>query len=41
MVREGEAGWDAALAADFNGDGVVDISDLILILANYTIPYYS
>ena len=41
MAREGEAGWDMAQAADFNGDGIVDISDLILILANYSIPYYS
>ena len=33
--------WDAkGKLADFNDDGVVDVADLILILANYTIPYY-
>ena len=40
MTNSGDAGWDKAKAADFNGDGVVDVMDLILILANYTIPYY-
>jgi Ca2+-binding EF-hand superfamily protein len=40
MTNSGDAGWDKAKAADFNDDGVVDVMDLILILANYTIPYY-
>lgn len=41
MVKSGDAGWDAAEAIDFNGDGIIDVADLVLILANYTIPYYS
>jgi len=40
MMEDGDAGWDAAKAADVTGDGRVDIEDLLLILANYTIPYY-
>ena len=40
MVEEGDPLWDAAKVADFDGNKIVDISDLLLILANYTIPYY-
>jgi hypothetical protein len=34
MAKEGDGNWDAAKGADINGDGVVDIEDLILILNN-------
>ena len=40
MAHEGDADWDAAKAADFDGSGQIDVGDLLLILANYTIPYY-
>jgi hypothetical protein len=40
MVGTGEPGWEKAEAADFNGDGCITVEDLVLILANYTIPYY-
>ena len=40
LSRPGDADWDLAKVADYNGDGAVDIADLILILANYTVPYY-
>ena len=33
--------WDGAYACDYNHNDTIDIDDLILILANYTIPYYS
>jgi len=36
MAKEGDANWNAAKAADVNGDGRVDIEDLILILKNIT-----
>ena len=38
LAVPGDPNWDEA--ADVNGDGVVEIADLILILANYTVPYY-
>ena len=40
-VQEGDPDWDIAKVADFHIDGVIDILDLIEILANYTIPYYA
>ena len=40
-VGEGDPDWDIAKAIDFDGSKVIDINDLIEILANYTIPYYS
>ncbi|MCL2476500.1 fibronectin type III domain-containing protein [Candidatus Bathycorpusculum sp.] len=36
MAKEGDANWNAAKRADVNGDGRVDIEDLILILKNIT-----
>ena len=36
MAQAGDANWDTAKVADVNGDGVVDIEDLILIRANFT-----
>jgi len=33
-ARQGDENWDAAQIADVNGDGRVDIEDLILILGN-------
>jgi hypothetical protein len=36
MAKEGDANWNTAKAADVNGDGRVDIEDLILILKNIT-----
>ena len=40
-AEEGDPNWDEAKIADVNTDKKVSIEDLILILANYTIPYYS
>jgi len=34
MAKEGDANWNVAKFADVNGDGCVDIEDLILILKN-------
>jgi len=39
-AAEGDADWDIAKAADINIDGKVGVDDLLLILANYTVPYY-
>ena len=36
----GDPNWDEAQVADVNHDDKVDIADLILILNNYTVPYY-
>ena len=36
MTKECDANWNAAKAVDVNGDGQVDIEDLILILKNIT-----
>ena len=41
MSAEGDTDWGEAQPADFNYDGVIDVADLVLILANYTIPYYN
>ena len=41
LAREGDANWEEAKAVDYTGDGKIEIDDLILILANYTVPYYS
>ena len=32
--------WSTASVADFTNDGRIDIEDIVLILANYTVPYY-
>ena len=40
LAKEGDANWDIAKTVDFDNSGYIDIEDLILILANYTIPYY-
>ena len=40
MAKEGDPDWDEAKIADINGDKVVNLEDLLLILANYTVPYY-
>ena len=40
-AKAGDANWDEAKIADVNNSGEVDIDDLIEILANYTVPYYS
>ena len=34
--QAGDANWDAAKVADVNGDGVVDMLDLLEIYANFT-----
>ena len=41
LVQEGDPNWDIAKAADFTENGRIEIDDLILILANYTVPYYT
>ena len=39
--KSSDPGWNNDMArADFNNDGIIDIEDLILILSNYTQPYY-
>ena len=40
LVQDGDPGWEEAKAVNVNGDDIIDTKDLILILANYTIPYY-
>jgi len=40
MVKEGDPDWEKAQVADFHEDGRIDVEDLLLILANYTVPYY-
>jgi len=40
LANEGDPNWDEAKAADFDGNKKIDIEDLIVILANYTVPYY-
>ena len=40
-VQVGDPDWEEAKVCDFNGDGHIDINDLIEIMANYTVPYYS
>jgi hypothetical protein len=35
QAKEGDAGWENAKAADVNGDGVVNMLDLLGIYANY------
>ena len=41
LAKEGDPNWEAAKAADFDDSGEIGIEDLIMILANYTIPYYN
>ena len=41
LVVEGDPEWELAKVCDFEPDGKIGIEDLIMILANYTIPYYS
>ena len=36
MAQNGDANWAEASVCDVNGDGIVDIEDLILIRANFT-----
>jgi len=40
MVKDGDPEWDIAKAADFSGNNQIDVDDLLLILANYSNPYY-
>ena len=40
LTQEGDPNWDYAKHFDYNIDGIISIEDLILILTNYTIPYY-
>ena len=40
FMQAGELNWDEAKKADINGDNIIDLDDLLLILGNYTIPYY-
>ena len=40
MVKSSDPEWDDAYICDVHADGLIDIDDLILILANYTVPYY-
>jgi len=35
LAKEGDANWDLAEVADVNGDGVVDMVDLVAIYANF------
>jgi len=39
-LKRGEPGWDEAKICDVDDSGEIDLDDLILILANYTDPYY-
>ena len=39
-AQEGDADWDEAKVVDFSGNGSIGVEDLLLILNNYTIPYY-
>ena len=41
LVTSADPQWEDAKFCDFEPDGIIDINDLILILTNYTIPYYS
>ena len=40
LIKEGDPGWDIAKRFDFNDDKIITIDDLIIIMANYTEPYY-
>jgi len=40
MAKEGDSDWASARVADVNNDGVVNVLDMILVLANYTDPFY-
>ena len=40
-ITDQDAEWAEAYVCDLNDSKTIDIGDLILILANYTIPYYS
>ena len=40
LAEEGDANWDEAKAVDYTNNRKVEVDDLLLILANYTIPYY-
>ena len=41
LMDNTDPNWDDIKAIDFSGDGKIGVEDLVLILANYTIPYYS
>ena len=40
LVTPSDLEWAIAYACDFNGDNIIGIEDLAVILANYTVPYY-
>ena len=40
-IASSDLEWEQAKICDFSGNGSIGIEDLILILANYTIPYYN
>ena len=40
VVMVGDPEWEIAKFIDFDQNWVVDINDLILILANFTVPFY-
>jgi len=40
MVTKDDPEWAIAYVADFDESGMIDISDLLLIMANYSTPYY-
>ena len=39
-IKAGDPEWEHAKICDFSENDEIDIADLILILANYTVPYY-
>ena len=41
LATPADPDWSIAQACDYNSDGLIDMLDLLLILANYTIPYYT
>ena len=40
LATENDATWEYAKEVDFTNDGRIRIDDLVLIIFNYTIPYY-
>ena len=41
LMTPADPEWDEAKACDYNNDNAITIADLILILTNYTVPYYN
>ncbi|MCL2060509.1 MAG: hypothetical protein FWH01_15905 [Oscillospiraceae bacterium] len=39
-THAGDTYWDEAKKVDYNGDNIIDLNDLYILLENYTIPYF-